>query len=201
MATKDPRIDAYIAKAAPFAKPILNRLRKVVHQACPEVEETMKWSHPHFMYQGMLCGMSAFKAHCAFGFWKGRLVVRDGGAKAKEAMGHFGRIEAHADLPADRVMAGYVKLAMKLNERGITSPTRANRKPKPPVEVPAELTLALKANPEARAAFEGFSPSHRREYVEWITEAKTDATRERRLAIAVEWMAEGKSRNWKYINC
>lgn len=201
MGTRDPRIDAYIDRAAPFAQPILKRLRGVIHKACPRVEETIKWSAPHFMYEGMLCGMAAFKQHCAFGFWKGGLIVDAGGAKAKAAMGQFGRIEILADLPSDKLLAGYVKQAMKLNEAGVPSPTRANRKPKPPVKVPADLQKALRKHGKARATFRAFSPSNRREYVEWITEAKTVETRQRRLDTAVEWMAEGKVRNWKYLNC
>jgi uncharacterized protein YdeI (YjbR/CyaY-like superfamily) len=201
MGSRDARIDAYIARSADFARPILSHIREVVHRACPEVEEDMKWSSPHFMYRGMLCGMSAFKAHCAFGFWKGRLILDGKGQKAEEAMGQFGRITALGDLPSERVMAGYVKKAMKLNEEGVQVPGRADRKPRPEATVPKDLAAALRKNARARASFEGFSPSKRREYVEWITEAKTDATRERRLATAIEWMAEGKSRHWKYADC
>ena len=193
--TRDGRIDAYIAKSADFAKPILTYLREVVHTACPQVEETMKWSSPHFLYQGMLCGMASFKSHCAFGFWRGSLVL-DAKGKAREAMGHFGRITSLDELPSRRVLTGYIKKAMELNEKGIT---RKKRPPKPEVTVPKDLATALRKNKKARAMFDGFSPSHRREYVEWITEAKTEATRQRRLETAIGWMAEGKSRNWKYI--
>ena len=196
MGKEDPRVDAYIAKSAAFAKPILRHLRKVVHAACPDVEETMKWSAPHFDYKGeMMCGMAAFKAHCAFGFWKSSLVL-DGPA-ATDAMGQFGRITSVRDLPSDRTIAGYVKKAAKLNDEGI----KVARKPattKKPLRIPAAFTSALKKKPAARKAFDAFSPSHRREYVEWITEAKSDATRQKRMATAVEWLAEGKSRNWKY---
>lgn len=200
MATRDPRIDAYIARSADFARPVLAHLRDVVHAACPGVEETMKWGAPHFMYRGMLCGMSAFKAHCTFGFWRGRLIVEGNGRNA-EAMGQFGRITALADLPSRTVLAGYVRAAMALNEQGVKSPTRSKRTPKPEAKVPRDLAAALGKNRKARATFEGFSPSRRREYIEWITEAKADATRERRLATTIEWLAEGKSRNWKYLNC
>ena len=201
MGTRDPRIDAYIEKSAEFAKPILTHLREVVHGACPGVEETMKWSMPHFMYKGMMCGMASFKAHCTFGFWKGALVVGDGAA-AEEAMGQFGRITAVRDLPSKKVIAGYVKKAMALNDAGVKSPTRSKpAKKKPEAAVPDDLAGALRRNKAARVTFEGFTPSHRREYIEWITEAKTDATRERRLLTAVEWLAEGKTRHWKYQNC
>jgi uncharacterized protein YdeI (YjbR/CyaY-like superfamily) len=201
MGTQDPRIDAYIAKSAAFAKPILTHLRKVVHSACPDVEETMKWSFPHFMYKGMLCSMASFKEHCAFGFWKNSLIVQNGGKATEEAMGQFGRITKLADLPSQAVLSGYIKQAMKLNDDGVKTPARSKPARPKEVVVPDDLTAALARNKAAGATFEGFSPSHKREYVEWITEAKTEATRARRLETAMEWMAEGKPRNWKYINC
>jgi uncharacterized protein YdeI (YjbR/CyaY-like superfamily) len=196
--TRDKRIDAYIAKSADFAKPILTHLREVVQEACPDVEETMKWSAPHFMYEGMLCGMASFKEHCAFGFWKGSLIVEQEGAAAESAMGQFGRITKLSDLPPKKVLAGYVKKAMALNESGTT----VARKPKraaTEVVAPDYFMAALKKNKKALATFEGFSPSHRREYVVWITEAKREATRQQRLHQALEWLAEGKPRNWKYM--
>ena len=199
MGARDPRIDAYIEKSADFARPILTHLREVVHGACPEVEEAMKWGFPHFLYEGMLCGMASFKAHCTFGFWKGALIVDQGGASAERAMGQFGRITSLDDLPPKRVMAGYVKTAMRLNEEGVKKPSRpAAKTRKPPVVVPDDMAVALRRNRKAAAAFEAFSPSHRREYVEWITEAKRAETRARRLETAIEWIAEGRSRNWKY---
>ena len=198
MGKRDARVDAYIARSAEFARPILSHLREIVHSACPDVEETLKWNAPHFMYRGMLAGMSAFKAHCAFGFWKGSLVTGGDGGLESRAMGQFGRITSLDDLPATRLIAGYVKQAMKLNEEGIRAP-RSRKAPKPDPEMPAELAAALRKNAKARATFEAFSPSHRREYVEWIAEAKGEETRQRRLASAIEWMAEGKARNWKYM--
>ena len=199
MGTKDPRIDGYIARSADFAKPILVHLREVVHSACPGVEEAWKWSHPHFMYHGMLCGMAAFKEHCTFGFWKGSLVVdgKDGAAEA--AMGQFGRLTSIADLPPKKALAGYIKKAMELNEKGIRPPARSKPKVKKALVVPNDLKVALQKNQAARATFDGFSPSKRGEYVEWITEAKTEETRSNRLKTAIEWMAEGKPRNWKYM--
>jgi uncharacterized protein YdeI (YjbR/CyaY-like superfamily) len=201
MATRDPRIDAYIAKSADFARPILTHLRDVVHAACPDVEETMKWNFPHFQYRGMLCSMAAFKEHCTFGFWKGVLVLDAGAGADEKAMGQLGRITRLADLPAWKVLSGYIKKAMKLNDEGVKSPVRSKPKPARELVVPEALTTALQANEKARAAFEKFSPSHKREYVEWITEARTEATRIRRLETAIAWMAEGKPRNWKYTNC
>jgi uncharacterized protein YdeI (YjbR/CyaY-like superfamily) len=201
MGKRDPRIDAYIAKSADFARPILAHLRDLVHEVCPEVEETMKWSAPHFLYKGMLCGMSSFKEHCAFGFWKSSLVIGKGGGEAEKAAGQFGRITKLSDLPAKKVLIGYIRKAMELNEAGVK--TTARSKPKSPKEqvVPEDLADALRRNSEARAAFDNFSPSHKREYVEWITEAKTQATRTRRLETAIQWISEGKPRNWKYMNC
>ena len=197
MGKRDPRIDAYIERSADFARPILEHLRDTVHEACPQVEETMKWSMPHFMYEGMLCGMAAFKAHCTFGFWKGALVLGDSDGAAKDAMGQFGRIERISDLPPKRTLVALVRRAMQLNEQGVKSPVRA-RTPKPPAEVPDDLSAALARNRKARATFEGFSAAQRREYVEWIAGAKREETRARRLATTLEWLAEGKPMNWKY---
>lgn len=196
MSRKDPRVDAYIEKSPHFAKPVLRHLRNVVHAACPQVEETMKWNMPHFQYHGMMCSMAAFKRHCTFGFWKGELVF--GGKAPRDAMGHFGRITSVDDLPSPRTLAGYVKKAMKLNDAGVRASRVATPRPRPPLAPPRWLMDALSRNRKALAAFESFSPSHRREYIEWIIEAKTDATRERRVSAAVEWMADGKPRNWKY---
>jgi uncharacterized protein YdeI (YjbR/CyaY-like superfamily) len=196
MGNKDPRVDAYIEKSADFARPILTHLRKLVHAACPEVEETIKWSFPHFDYKGeMMCSMASFKAHCAFGFWKASLVLGD---KATDgAMGHLGRITSLDDLPSDRTLTSYVRKAAKLNDEGVKA-ARAARRPRREIEVPEDLTTALKKNKKALTTFEAFPPSHKREYVEWIVEAKGADTRRRRLESAVEWIAEGKPRNWKY---
>lgn len=196
----DPRVDAYIAKAAEFARPILKHLRGLLHAGCPEVVETMKWSFPHFEHHGVLCSMAAFKQHCAFGFWKGKLFLpkeHDGG---ENAMGQFGRISSIGDLPAKKVLLGYIKQAVKLNEEGIKAP-KAPKKERAALVVPPYFKAALKKNKKAQTTFDNFSPSHQREYVEWITEAKQEATRQRRLETAIQWLAEGKSRNWKYEKC
>jgi uncharacterized protein YdeI (YjbR/CyaY-like superfamily) len=195
----DPRVDAYIAKSADFAQPILTHLRAVVQAACPDVEEAIKWGFPHFMYKGMMCSMASFKGHCSFGFWKAQLLLAD--QAKQEAMGDFGRITSLADLPSKKVLTTYIKQAMKLNDEGVAAPARA--KPATPRELvmPAELTAALKKALIARKHFDAFTPSKQRDYAEWIAEAKTDATRTRRLEQAVEWIAEGKSRNWKYEKC
>jgi uncharacterized protein YdeI (YjbR/CyaY-like superfamily) len=201
MGKKDARIDAYITKSAPFAQPILKRLRKLIHAGCPGVEESIKWSCPHFMYRGMLCSMAAFKEHCTFGFWKSRLMkALTAGKKSDQAMGQYGRITSLADLPADKVIVEQVKEAAQLNADGVKI-ARPKSKPKQPLKIPSYFSSALKGNPKAFATFQNLSPSHQREYVEWITEAKTEATRQKRLATAVEWLAEGKSRNWKYEKC
>jgi hypothetical protein len=200
MGSRDPRVDQYIARSPEFARPILAHLREVVHGACPEVEETIKWSVPHFDYKGPFCQMAAFKQHCGFGFWKGALVVGEGAA-SDGAAGQFGRIAALADLPPDDVLAGYVREAKRLNDEGVKAPARAKPAEKKELAVPDDLAAALQANAPALANFEGFSPSKRKEYVEWITEAKSDATRTKRLGTAVEWIAEGKARHWKYEKC
>jgi uncharacterized protein YdeI (YjbR/CyaY-like superfamily) len=199
MATKDPRIDAYIAKSADFAKPILKHLRKVVHAGCPQVQETIKWSMPHFDYKGVMCGMAAFKEHCAFGFWKADLIFDREKQAEKKGMGSFGCIKSLKDLPAEQTLIGYVKKAAALNEAGIKVPGRTQPKKRKPLPIPDDLTAALNKNAKARKIFEGFTSSHRREYVEWITEAKRDETRKQRLATALKWLAEGKARNWKYM--
>jgi uncharacterized protein YdeI (YjbR/CyaY-like superfamily) len=199
MPTIDPRIDAYIAASPAFAQPILTHLRDVVHAACPEVEETMKWSRPHFQYKGMLCQMSAFKEHCAMGFWKGTLMFPE--LAEKDSMGHLGRIATLDDLPPKKVIAGYVKQAMQLNDDGVQTPARAALKTPRPLTVPDYFLAALARNKPARASFEGGSTSFKREYVDWLEEAKTEATRLRRMAQAIEWLAEGKARNWKYQKC
>lgn len=196
MPTRDPRIDAYIAKAAPFAQPILEHFRETVHAAVPDVEETMKWSMPFFEYQGPLANMAAFKAHCAIGFWKGSLLFEDS-AKQQEAMGHMGRVTSVKDLPPKKELIRIIRDAARLNEQGVKV-ERIKSAPKAPAKTPADLAAALKKNAKAKTTFDAFPPGHRREYIEWITEAKTEATRKRRLDQAVEWMAEGKSRNWKY---
>lgn len=193
MPKSDPRIDAYIAKSAEFARPILKHLRALVHEGCPNAEETMKWSTPHFDYKGSLAGMAAFKAHCAFGFWKGSLIVPG----RAEAMGQFGRITKVGDLPEDKVLIGYVKKAAKLNEEGVKV-ARPIKQPKKDIPMPADLAAALKKNAKARSTFGGFSPSHKREYLAWITGARAAATRTRRLDTAIEWMSEGKALNWRY---
>src|SRR2546421_6427569 len=163
MATKDPRIDAYIAKSADFAKPILKHLRKIVHAGCPRVEETMKWSMPHFDYKGMMCGMAAFKEHCAFGFWKAELILDRDKHSEKNGMGSFGCIKSLADLPNEKVLISYVKKAAGLNDAGIKPPDRTQPKKRAPIAIPGYFAAALKKNGKARRTFEGFSPSHRRE--------------------------------------
>jgi uncharacterized protein YdeI (YjbR/CyaY-like superfamily) len=198
MATKDPRIDAYIAKSADFAKPILKHLRKVVHAGCPDVVETMKWSMPHFDYKGVMCGMAAFKEHCAFGFWKESLVFDRAKAAEQTAMGSFGGIKTLADLPSEKTLIGYVKKAAALNEAGIKAPGRTEPKKKQPLAVPDYFSAALKKNKKARKAFEDFPPSKQREYLEWVTGAKREETRHERLATSIKWLSEGKTRHWKY---
>lgn len=199
MPDRDKRIDAYIAKSADFARPILEELRARVHAACPEVEETIKWSMPAFDYRGPLAGMAAFKKHCAFGFWKHTLVIGDD-PKAQEAMGSFGCLTSLDQLPSKAQFAKHMKVAMKLNDQGIKIV-----KPKKPAKAPAtlhpEFAAALKRNKKAKAGLDGLAPGQQREYLEWIAEAKQDSTRARRIEQALEWLAEGKPRHWKYMKC
>jgi hypothetical protein len=200
MPNKDPRVDAYIEKSADFAKPILTHLRKLIHKASPKVSETVKWSMPAFEYKGLVCGLAAFKQHCTFGFWKQSLLEQDAFSTEKTAMGSFGRITSKKDLPPDDVIIKLVQQAVELNENGVKV---EKKKPagKKELAVPDYLTAALKKNKAARKTFESFPYSGKKEYVEWLTEARTEATREKRLATTIEWLAEGKRRNWKYENC
>nr|WP_295375108.1 YdeI/OmpD-associated family protein [uncultured Sphingosinicella sp.] len=197
---RDPRVDAYIERQAEFAKPILEQLREAVHAACPPCEETIKWGMPAFLYKGsILAQMAAFKAHATFGFWQGAAVVGDT-ERRREAMGSFGRIVSLEDLPDGETMHGLIAKAMQLVDSGEKAPRPAKHS-KPAFETPPDLSAALAANDAARQTFESFPPSCRREYVDWVTEAKRPETRAKRLAQAVEWMAKGKRRNWKYEQC
>jgi hypothetical protein len=198
MPSHDPRVDAYIAMAAEFARPVLERLRSVVHEACPQVEETIKWSMPSFQYGGrILCNMAAFKRHASFGFWQ-HTQVTDG--KARDGMGSLGKLVSLEDLPPRRELIALVRKAMALIDTPAASsaPVSTRAAARPVLRTPADLRDALAGNPEAKATFDGFSPSARREYIEWIIGAKRTDTRERRLTQAVAWMAEGKMRHWKY---
>lgn len=197
MGQHDSRIDDYIARAAPFAQPLLARLRKQVHATCPDVEESVKWGMPAFLYRGrILCTMAAFKQHMAFGFWQGEQVM--GKRADPEAMGQFGRIESADDLPDAATLAGYLRKAAALIDEGATR-ARKPAAPRPELPPPDDFIAALQATPAARATFDAFPPSQRREYVEWIVEAKREDTRTRRIAQAIEWLAEGKPRHWKYM--
>jgi len=195
----DPRIDAYIDRQAAFAKPILLHLRETVHAGCPACEETLKWSMPSFIYKGkILAGMAAFKAHATFGFWSAGQVL--GAEREKESgMGQFGRLTSLDDLPPRSELEALVKKAVTLIDEG-AKPLR-DKSRKQPFTVPQDLRAAIDAVPAAKATFDAFPPSCQREYVEWVTEAKRDETRAKRLAQTVEWLAEGKRRNWKYENC
>jgi len=197
----DPRIDAYIEKAADFAKPILLHIRQLVHGAAPQITETVKWGMPFFDYKGPVCQMASFKQHAAFGFWKATSLNDPQGIinAGEAAAGSFGRITSLADLPSDEILVDFIVQAVALNENGI----KGNLKtvpgtPKAEIPMPDYFAAVLLKEPKALAVFEGFSASHKREYLEWITEAKTEATREKRMATAIEWLTEGKSRNWKY---
>lgn len=195
------KTDAYIAKSASFAQPILQHIRELVHQACPHAEEAIKWGFPHFLTHGeILCNMAAFKQHCSLGFWKAAIMEDPKGLLTimeKASMGHLGKIASLKDLPPDKTLLSYIREADRLNREGIKIPPKPVAEKKE-LEVPPALTAALKKHKAADKVFRDFSYSHRKEYIEWITEAKTEATRDKRIAQAVEWIAEGKGRNWKY---
>ncbi len=196
----DPRIDAYIEESPEFAKPILTHIRKLVHKACPDVEETLKWSMPHFDFKGPLCHMAAFKQHCAFGFWKQQLIEHDAINSDRNTLSSFGKITSIKDLPKDKGVIELIHKAVELNEKGIKVPQKKPAEKKVLV-IPEILAMALVKNKKARTTFEDFSYSKKKEYVEWINDAKTEPTREKRLATTIEWLSEGKSRNWKYEKC
>jgi uncharacterized protein YdeI (YjbR/CyaY-like superfamily) len=198
MGTRDDRVDAYIAQAAEFARPILTHLRALVHAACPGVNETIKWGFPHFEYKGVLCSMASFKAHCAFGFWHSEMRAITEGLASETAMGQFGRITRSKDLPSDAVLTKLIIKATALNAAGAKPARAARTEPKGPLAIPDDLATALCQHRSAQANFEAMSPSHRREYIEWLLDAKRPATRAKRLATALAWISEGKSKEWKY---
>ena len=197
MGTRDKRIDAYIAKAAPFARPILTRIRADVHTACPDVEESLKWGAPAYLHHGILCISAAFKAHCALVLWRAPLIA--GAVKSRDSRGHFGKLTSVKDLPTKPVLVKLLKQAVTVNESGTRRSQRAAPKAKKAVLVPADLAAGLRKSAKARKEWADFSPSARREYIDWITEAKRPETRAERLKTTLQWVAQGKPRNWKYM--
>lgn len=197
----DPRIDAYIEHAAPFARPLLTHIRSIVHTACPGVVETIKWGMPFFEYQGPLCSMASFNHHMTFGFWKESLIpgIKEAAKNKEYAMGSLGKLTSMDDLPSDTVLIRFIHEAMKLNEQGIVAPERRKKPADRTLEIPGYLQKALDRNKKANVTFEHFNFSNKRDYVEWLTEAKTEATREKRLQITIEWLSQGKPRMWKYV--
>jgi len=202
----NPKVDLYIAQAKPFAQPILHHLRALVHQACPGVQETIKWSRPFFEYQGQILGnMSAFNAHCSFGFWGQEIgtVLREAKVLQEEGMGSLGKIAKIEDLPSKKHLLEWLKQAKTfIDEGSYTSSIAARKKlvkaPKPPLPTPPEFTQALESHPKAQQTFQNFAPSCQREYLEWFAEAKQQATKDKRIAQAIEMLNEGKPRHWKY---
>ena len=194
----DPRVDAYIARQAEFARPILTELRRRLHAACPDLNETLRWSMPSFDHKGKIVAqMAAFKAHATFGFWQREGTPTE---KQHEAMGQLGRLVSVDELPDEATFAGWVRAAVERIEDPV-APKRPRAAPKGEAEVPPELAEALADDDRAAATFNGFPPSCRREYCEWIAEAKRAETRARRVAEAIGWLREGKRRNWKYEAC
>jgi uncharacterized protein YdeI (YjbR/CyaY-like superfamily) len=199
MPTKDPRVDAYIAEAPDFARPILSHLRKLIHQGCPEAVETMKWSRPFFEYKGLLCGFAAFKAHCSLFFWQD-IDLGDTFKKKSDSNSGKGRVEkveSLADLPKDQVLVACVRSAVAQRDTPKTKAKRV-REPVKETPIPLDLKKALSSNTQANAAWKALAPSHRREYIDWIVEAKRPETRAKRIQTALEWLSEGKKLNWKY---
>ena len=193
----NPKVDEYITKSADFAQPILKKLRTLVHQAHPDIEETIKWGMPNFEYKGMLFNMAAFKQHCAFGFWKQKLIKGLDGSE--EGMGSLGKIQSMEDLPTDDILLMLMKEAVMLNEKGIQVPKKATTKEE--LIIPEVLKDALAKHPQAKEVFESFSYTHQKEYIEWIVAAKREVTKQKRVAQTIEWLGQGKHRNWKYENC
>ena len=197
--SRDPRIDAYIANAPAFAQKILSHVRERVQAAAPEAEETIKWSAPAFTVDGkILLVMASFKAHAALNFWRGQ-EVGDGSPKAG-AMGQFGRLTSLADLPSDDELDAIIREAAALAKTA-PAPRKTKNAPRPAPELHPEFAAALAKAPKAKAVLDDFPPSAQRDYFEWIGEAKQDATRQKRIATAVEWLTEGERRHWKYQNC
>lgn len=203
MGKKDKRVDAFIKKAQPFAQPILKHIRALVHDACPEVEENIKWGMPAFEYKGPFVAMASFKAHAVMVFHKFNLlddpkkILGENAANGGSSMGNLGRLTSIKDLPSDAEIKKFIKQAKKLNDEGIKNPTKP-KKAATPLPVPTYFLSELNKNKKAKKVFEAFATSHKNEYIQWITEAKTEVTREKRMTQALEWIAEGKGRNWKY---
>jgi uncharacterized protein YdeI (YjbR/CyaY-like superfamily) len=200
MGKKIPAVDKYIANSKPFAQPILEYLREIVHSASPKIEEVMKWSFPHFEYKGNICSMASFKEHCAFGFWKGSIMKDEDkiiNPVGKTAMGSLGRITSIKDLPSKKILVKYIKEAIDLNEKGVPLPKKAPAK-QSDLDIPEDFANAIAKNKKAKKVFDQFSPSHKKEYIMWIVEAKREETRKSRIDTALEWIAEGKGKNWKY---
>ncbi len=197
---EDKRIDEYILNAQPFAQPILSHLRKLVHLACDDVKETIKWGMPFMEYKGPLCNMAAFKAHCTFGFWKAALMENSGelAKNQNNAMGHLGRITSLKDLPADKEIIALIKEAVRINDKGLKAVSKEKNTKTVEIATPDYFIKELKKNKKAFNIFEAFAPSHRKEYNSWIMDAKTEITRNKRIAQAIELIENGKGRNWKY---
>lgn len=203
MGKKSLLVDAYIEKAAPFARPILKRLRSIFHKASPKLDEAIKWGHVSFEYKGIVGGFASFKHHASWGLWKAALIDDPKKAMAGDASSAMGggKLVVVDDIPDEAYLVGLIRQAVELNEKDVKLPRRSNPAKKPPIKAPKPFLDALSKAPAAKSFFEGLAPSCRREYLEWITEAKRDETRDKRIATAVEWLGEGKKRNWKYEKC
>jgi uncharacterized protein YdeI (YjbR/CyaY-like superfamily) len=197
--SRDARVDAYIARAQPFARPILDHVRERVHSVLPEAEETLKWGAPAVTLDGkIVLILAAFKVHAALNFWRGQELR--GEAASSEAMGQFGKLKSVADLPPDSELDRLIREAAELS-RSAPTPRKVKHEAKAEPQLHPDFAAALDKAPKAKAVLDGFSPSARREYLDWVADAKRDETRASRIATAVEWLSEGKKKNWKYEKC
>ncbi|GAA4198126.1 hypothetical protein GCM10022289_06380 [Pedobacter jeongneungensis] len=194
------QVDQYIINSAEFAIPILDHLRNLVHKADARIEEKIKWGMPFFDYKGTVCHMASFKNHCAFGFWKGSLMKDEYEIfkERSQAMGLLGKITSFEDLPSDEILIAYIQQAIQLNEDNVKLPPKPKSAGKKELIIPEYFMKALSEVPEALAVFQNFSPSNKKDYILWLEEAKTEATKIKRMETTLEWLAEGKTRMWKY---
>jgi uncharacterized protein YdeI (YjbR/CyaY-like superfamily) len=199
MGKYDPRVDDYIAKSPAYAQPIMKHIRGLIHQAVPNIVEVIKWAHPHFEYKGPAFSIGAFKEHLGLNFWKSKLMDDPEGLfKYDGSAGSMGKIKSLADLPEDDILMAYFMLAADLNEQGVKATTPKTAPEKKQLIIPDDLIAAFKNDTTAMQHFEQFNYSAKKEYVDWLAEAKTTETRQKRLKTIMEWVAEGKTRYWKY---
>jgi hypothetical protein len=199
------QVTAYAAAMPAYAQPIFAHLRALIHTTCPDTDEAIKWSIPHFERDGdYLCIFAASPGHASFTFYKQQLMsdprLRDN-LNLPAIKRFMGRLTSLSDLPDDATLAAMLQEAADLNARGVRLPDRAPKTP-PVIDMPSAVATAvataLAANPAAQAVWDAKSAAWRKDYLVWITAAKTDPTRDARIAEALDWIADGKARFWKY---